>query len=191
MEGELAVGQEVIKKLEESTKKTVAALTRDLSKVRTGRASTSLLDGIKVEYYGTMTPLHQVASLAAPEGRLITIQPWEPSLIGAIEKAILKSDLGFNPQNDGKIIRIQVPPLTEERRKELVKHVHKIGESFKVAIRQERAEAMKELKKREADKAITEDESHRFQKKVQEIVDARIKEIDQILAAKEAEIMEV
>ncbi len=185
------MGQEVIKKLEGSTEKTVAALTRDLSKVRTGRASTSLLDGIRVEYYGTMTPLNQVASLAAPEGRLITIQPWEPSLIGAIEKAILKSDLGFNPQNDGKVIRIQVPPLTEERRKELVKHVHKIGESFKVAIRQERADAIKELKKREADKAITEDEFHRFQKKVQEIVDARIKEIDRILAAKEAEIMEV
>lgn len=185
------MGHEVIKKLKESTEKTVAALTRDLAKVRTGRASTSLLDGIKVEYYGTMTPLVQVASLAAPEGRLITIQPWESSLIPAIEKAILKSDLGFNPQNDGKVIRIQVPPLTEQRRRELVKHVQKMGESFKVSIRQERADAMKHLKKEEADKEITEDELRRFQKKVQEIVDERIKEIDRILEAKEKEIMEV
>ncbi|MGD9236543.1 MAG: ribosome recycling factor, partial [Desulfobacterales bacterium] len=119
----------------DSMRKSVEALSRDLKRVRTGRASLSILDGIKVDYYGTMTPLNQMATLAVPESRLITIQPWDVSVIKDIEKALLKSDLGLTPANDGKLIRISIPPLTEERRKELVKVVHKMGEDYKVSVR--------------------------------------------------------
>jgi len=170
--------------------KTIQALKNELKRVRTGRASLSLLDGIRCDYYGTLTPLNQMATLAVPESRLITIQPWDTTVIKEIEKAILKSDLGLTPSNDGKIIRIAIPPLTEERRKELVKIVHKICEEHKVAIRNIRRDANELLKgfKKEGD--ISEDESFKAQDQVQKITDEYIEQIDDIYKKKEKEIIE-
>ncbi len=170
--------------------KTINALKSELNRVRTGRASLSLLDGIRVDYYGTLTPLNQMASLAVPESRLITIQPWDVSGIKDIEKAILKSDLGLTPSSDGKIIRIAIPPLTEERRKELVKIVHKICEEHKVAIRNIRRDSNELIKGFKKDGDISEDDAFKAQDGVQKITDEFIKMIDDTYKEKEKEILE-
>ena len=177
--------------LQEKMTKTVNALKNDLVKVRTGRASPSLLDGVRVDYYGSPTPLSQVASVSCPEPRLIQIQPWEAGLIPQIEKAILVADLGLNPQNDGKMVRVPLPPLTEERRKDLVKQIKKQGEECKVAIRNERRNANDELKKLEKDSAITQDENKKSQELVQKKTDDFVAEVDKLIVAKEKEIMSV
>jgi ribosome recycling factor len=174
----------------ESMAKSVNALKNELKRVRTGRASLSILDGIKVDYYGTLTPLNQMATLAVPESRLITIQPWDVSVIKDIEKAILKSDLGLTPSSDGKIIRISIPPLTEERRKELAKVVHKISEDYKVSIRNIRRDSNELLKSMKKDGEISEDDAFKSQDEVQKITDAQIKLIDECFEEKEKEILE-
>jgi ribosome recycling factor len=159
--------------------------------VRTGRASLALLDDIRVDYYGTPTPLNQAATLSVPESRLIVIQPWDNSLLGEIEKAILKSELGMTPTNDGKVIRITIPRLTEERRKELVKLVKKMGESSKVGVRNIRRDVIEELRTMEKGKDISEDELHQLQNQVQKTTDTFVEKIDEVIEAKEKEIMEI
>ena len=174
----------------ESMGKTITVLNNELNRVRTGRANLSLLDGIRVDYYGTPTPVNQMASLSVPESRLITIQPWDVSVIKEIEKALLKSDLGLTPSNDGKIIRIAIPPLTEERRKQLAKSVHKICEDHKIAIRNIRRDANELLKSLKKDGEIAEDEAFKGQDQVQKITDEFVKQIDDIYKEKEKEILE-
>jgi len=182
--------EDIYQETRESMGKTVAALKRELKRIRTGRASLSVLDGIKVDYYGTPTPLNQMATLAVPESRLITIQPWDASVIKDIEKAILKSDLGLTPSNDGKILRISIPPLTEERRKELVKVIHKICEDHKVAARNIRRDSNDLLKSLKKDGDISEDEAFRSQDEIQKITDEHINLIDECYSEKEKEILE-
>lgn len=177
--------------LQKEMEKVTLALRKDLSKLRTGRASTGLLDGLVVDYYGTPTPLNQLAVLSAPEPRLLVIQPYDPGAVGNIEKAVLKTDLGLNPQNDGKLIRIPIPELTEERRKELVKHVKKVGEDFRVSVRNHRRIAIERLKELEKKKELTADELKQGQDRVQKITDEFIGRIDSVLKSKEDEIMEV
>ncbi|MBC2733628.1 MAG: ribosome recycling factor [Desulfobacteraceae bacterium] len=174
----------------ESMGKTITALNNELNRVRTGRANLSILDGIRVDYYGTPTPVNQMASLSVPESRLITIQPWDATVIKEIEKALLKSDLGLTPSNDGKIIRIAIPPLTEERRKQLAKSVHKICEDHKIAIRNIRRDANELLKSMKKDGEIAEDEAFKGQDQVQKITDEFVKQIDDIYKEKEKEIIE-
>ncbi len=169
---------------------TVEALKRDFMRIRTGRASTSLLDGIKVTCYDTQMPLEQVASVSVPESRLITIQPWDLSIIGEIEKSILKSELGLTPMNDGKILRISIPPLTEERRKELAKMAKRMAEENKITIRNHRREANDNLKEMKNEKLLSEDDLHRAFDEVQEITNDFIKKIDEITSEKEKEIIE-
>lgn len=169
---------------------TVEALKRDFMRIRTGRASTSLLDGIKVTCYDTQMPLEQVASVSVPESRLITIQPWDLSIIGEIEKSILKSELGLTPMNDGKILRISIPPLTEERRKELAKVAKRMAEENKITIRNHRREANDNLKEMKNEKLLSEDDLHRAFDEVQEITNDFIKKIDEITSEKEKEIIE-
>ncbi len=171
--------------------KTIITLKADLNKVRTGRASLALLDDIRVDYYGTPTPLNQVATLAVPEPRLITIQPWDSSILGEIEKAILKSELGLTPMNDGKTIRINIPRLTEERRKELVKVVKKMGETAKVALRNIRREANDQLKQLEKNKKLSQDQLHQWMDKIQTSTDKFVEKVDSALSAKEKEILEI
>ena len=180
-----------IKDVEGKMEKTLGALKTDLGKVRTGRASLALLDHIRVDYYGTSTPLQQVATLSVPEPRAMTIQPWDTSVIGEIEKAILKSELGLTPANDGKIIRISIPRLTEERRKELVKVVKKMAEGTKVAMRNIRRDANESLKGMEKSKKISQDEQRQMMDKVQTVTDKSIEKADGVLAAKEKEILEI
>lgn len=168
----------------------ITILQKELGGIRTGRASLALLDGIKVDYYGNPTPLNQVATLSVPESRLITIQPWDISATSSIEKAILASDLGLTPNNDGKIIRISIPPLTEERRKQLVKVVKKVSEECKVAIRNVRREGMEHLKVLEKDKKISQDDHKKANDEIQKITDKFIKKVDEIIAKKEKEILE-
>ena len=182
---------DVLKELQASLDKAIDALKRDLGKVRTGRASVSILDGIRVEYYGTPTPLNQVASLNVPDPRLITIKPWERSLIPEIERTIRASQLGLNPSSDGEIVRLPMPPLTEERRKELVKMVRRLAEEAKVALRGARRDANEMLKEFQKDKDITEDEEKQGLKKVQDATDAAVVKVDEIVAKKEKEILEV
>lgn len=177
--------------LDKEMDKTLATFRKDLTKLRTGRASTALLEGITVDYYGNQTPLHQLASLTAPEPRLLVIQPYDPGVMANIEKAILKADLGLTPSNDGKLIRIPIPNLTEERRKELVKHVKKMAEEFRVSVRNHRRLAVEKIKELEKKKEITEDDLKHSQERVQKITDTFIARIDQVLKAKEKEIMEV
>lgn len=165
-------------------------LNKELSHVRTGRASVSILDGVKVEYYGTESPLNQVASLAVPEPGLITVQPWEPNLIPEIEKAIRKADLGLNPQNDGKLVRLPIPPLTEERRKKLAKSISQIGEDKKTAVRLVRRDANEALKKLTKD-GLSQDEEKRATADVQKMTDDLISRIDQSIKAKEKEILSI
>jgi ribosome recycling factor len=181
---------DVYQDTKESMSKSIEALERELQRVRTGRASLSILDGIKVDYYGTLTPLNQMATLAVPESRLITIQPWDVSVIKDIEKAILKSDLGLTPANDGKILRISIPPLTEERRKELVKLVHKMCEEHKVSVRNVRRDSNELLKSLKKDGDISEDEAFKAQDEVQKITDEHVKLIDECYTKKEKEILE-
>jgi ribosome recycling factor len=182
--------QEVIKKAEQDMKRATEATLKDFNSVRTGRASVALLDGIVVDYHGTPSPLKAVANLATPERRLITIQPWEPSLIPAIEKAILKSDLGITPMNDGKVIRLAVPALTEERRKELVKVVRKMAEEGRVTIRNIRRDANEALKKLEKNKQLSEDGVHKGMDQIQDLTNRMIKSLDELLEKKEKEIIE-
>jgi len=171
--------------------RSIEAFRKELGKVRTGRASFSLLDGVKVDYYGTPTPLQQVGTLSVPESRLITVTPWDTKMIGPIEKAIQGSGLGLNPSSDGKTVRIPIPPLTEERRRELAKVVRKMGEDARVAVRNVRREAIEKLKDRERKKEISEDVVKRGQERVQKETDAHVKKIDEILKSKEQEILEV
>jgi len=181
----------IFEELKESMDKAINALEKSFSKVRTGRASLSLLDGIRVEYYGTPTPLNQLASLSIPESRLIVISPWDNSVLGAIEKAIQKSDLGLMPNNDGKLIRLAIPPLTEERRRELVKVVRKMAEECRVKQRNTRRDANEQLKELKKGNEISEDELYGFQEEVQKMTDRYIEKTDAVLAAKEKEVMEI
>lgn len=171
--------------------KALAAFQHDMSNIRTGRASISLLDNIRVDYYGTPTPLNQVATLHVPEPGLITIQPWDSSHIGPIEKAIRVSDLGLNPGNDGKLIRVPIPPLTAERRKELVKKLHHVAEEHRVAMRNVRREGNEHIKKLVKDKLISEDEDRRAHDEMQKMTDAYISKLDAASRAKEKEITEL
>ena len=175
----------------ESMNKSVDALQRDLKRIRTGRASLALLDGIMVDYYDSPTPINQLATLSIPEARQILIQPWDTQALTDIEKAIMKSELGLNPMNDGKIIRIILPPLTEERRKELVKVVKKMAEDFKVQIRNHRRDANDMLKDVKKDKEITEDDMHKGQDLIQKSTDEFVSQVDSIVAEKVKEIMEI
>ncbi|MFZ0131613.1 MAG: ribosome recycling factor [Desulfobacterales bacterium] len=170
--------------------KSIDDLKREFKRVRTGRASLSILDGIRVNYYGTPTPLNQMATLAVPESRLITIQPWDVSAIKEVEKAIMKSDLGLTPSSDGKIVRIAIPPLTEERRKDLVKVVNKMSEEHKVAVRNVRRDANEMFKDLKKEGDISEDEAFKAQDQVQKITDDHIKLVDQVTKEKEREILE-
>ncbi|AAS95350.1 ribosome recycling factor [Nitratidesulfovibrio vulgaris] len=176
---------------EERMEKAIAALEREFSRLRTGRASASLVDGIKVDYYGTPTPISQVASVAVPDSRCITIQPWDRNAFSLIEKAILKSDLGLNPVNDGKIIRINIPPLTEERRKDLGKMARKYAEEAKVAVRNVRRDANEQLKKLEKNKELSEDDLRKAQEDVQKLTDRFVAKTDEKAGAKEKEIMDI
>lgn len=181
----------VITEMKAHMDKTVEDLRKEFQKVRTGRANISLLDDVKVDYYGNPSSLSQVANLAVPEPRTITITPWESKMIGPIEKAILNANLGLTPGNDGKLIRLTLPPLTEERRKEIVKSLKKMDEDHKVAVRNIRRKAIDDLKKLEKDKAITEDDLKKNEKEVQTVTDAVIARLDEILSHKEKEVMEV
>jgi ribosome recycling factor len=169
----------------------LTSLAKEFSRLRTGRASVTLIEPIMADYYGTPTPISQIASLSVPDARTITIQPWDKQAFGAVEKAILKSDLGLNPVNDGKMIRISMPPLTEERRKDLVKVAKKFTEEGKVAVRNVRRDLNELLKKLQKDKDITEDEQHRLTEDVQKLTDETIKKCDEIFATKEKEILEL
>ncbi len=182
---------EVKQEAKEKMDKSVNALKAELKKIRTGRASLSLLDDIRVEYYGTMTPLNQLATLSVPESRLITIQPWDVSSVNSIEKAILKSNLGLTPSSDGKIIRITIPPLTEDRRKDIVKQVNKMCEDYRVAVRNVRREANDTLKQLKKDGDASEDDVFKAQEDIQKLTDEHIKEIDSIYKDKEKEVLEL
>ena len=171
--------------------KSIQALENEMTRVRTGRATMTMLDGVKVDYYGTLTPLNQMASVAIPESRLITVQPWDVSAIKEVEKGILKANLGLTPSSDGKIIRISIPPLTEERRKDIAKTVHNTCEDFKVAVRNIRRDSNDTLKSLQKDGDISEDENFKAQKQVQEITDEFINKIDGVFGAKEKEILEI
>lgn len=177
--------------LQKEMEKSIVAFRKDLAKIRTGRASTALLEGVMVDYYGTQTPLNQLANLSAPEPRLLVIQPYDHGAMGNVEKAILKSDLGLTPSNDGKVIRIPIPELTEERRKELVKHVKKVAEEFRVSVRNHRRLAVEKLKEMEKKKELTADDLKHSQDRVQKITDEYVVRVDKVLKAKEDDIMEV
>jgi ribosome recycling factor len=183
--------ERVISAAREAMKHSVDHLKEDLRKVRTGRANTALLDGIRVDYYGTPTPLPQLANLTAPDPRLIVVSPYDKGALQAIEKAIQASDLGFTPSNDGKLIRIPIPPLTEQRRKDLVKHVKKQAEHHKLGVREARREALAQVKQLEADGELPSDDRHRVEKKVQDLTDEHVKQIDGQADQKEQEILQV
>ncbi|MEK4175295.1 ribosome recycling factor [Aeribacillus sp. FSL K6-1305] len=185
------MSKQVLSQAKEKMEKALSAFKRELAGVRAGRANASLLDKIQVDYYGVPTPVNQLASISAPEARLLVVQPYDKSTIGEVEKAILKSDLGLTPTSDGSVIRIAIPPLTEERRKELTKVVRKYSEDAKVAVRNIRRDANDELKKLEKAGDITEDELRGFQDDVQKLTDEYIKKIDSATKEKEKEIMEV
>jgi len=182
---------QIYRKLKDEMEKTITTLDKSFSRVRTGRASVSLLDGIKVDYYGAPTPIAQIATLSVPESRLIVIAPWDVTVISAIEKAIQKSDLGLMPSNDGKIIRLAIPQLTEERRKELVKVVKKMAEEGKIKLRNARRDANEELKELKKNNKMAEDELFGAQEEVQKLTDRYIEKTDKILATKDKEIMEI
>lgn len=183
--------QSVLNDMKSNMEKSVAVLKNDFQKIRTGRATTSVLDSVKVDYYGNPTPVSQVATLAIPEPRLITIAPWETKLIPAIEKAIFNANIGLTPSNDGRSIRLSLPPLTEERRKELVKEIKKKGEDDKIALRNIRRDAIDKLKKLEKEKSITEDELKKLEKEVQDVTKSFELKVDEAVANKEKEVMEV
>ena len=183
--------KELYRDTEKKMEKSLESLGRELALIRTGRASLSILDGITVEYYDTPTPLNQMATLSVPESRLIVIQPWDTSVIKNIDKAIMRSDLGLTPSNDGKVIRIPIPPLTEERRIQLVKVVKRHGEDCKVAVRNVRRDNISEAKEFEKEKMISEDELRRAQDEIQKITDRFIEKVDEVVQNKEKEILEV
>lgn len=185
------MSDEILLEMSENMENAMEAFRKDLSKVRTGRASLSLLDGVKVDSYGALSPLNQVATLTTPESRLIVIQPWDPQVLPSIEKAILKSNLGLTPASDGKVIRISIPQLTEERRKELVKQVKKTCEDYRINIRNSRREAIDQFKKLKKDKEISEDDLFKYQDEAQKETDNFVKLIDAALVQKEKEVMEV
>ena len=178
-------------KFQSGSENALKALKEQISKVRTGRANVAVLDGVMVDYYGTPTPLKQVANLATPEARMITIQAWEKSLLAEIEKAVIGANLGLTPQNDGKLIRLPIPALTEDRRKDLVKQAKKLGEDCKIAIRNQRRDANEALKKGEKDKYLSKDDAKRGQDTVQDKTDAYVGEVDKVISAKEQEILTV
>jgi ribosome recycling factor len=177
--------------LEENMTKAIDSLKHQLTKVRTGRASASVLDGVQVDYYGSMTPVAQVGQISTPEARLLQIQPFDKSMIADIEKAIMGANLGLTPSNDGNLIRIPFPALTEERRKEQVKDIKKLGEDAKIAIRNARRDQNDKVKKAEKDKSISEDDSKKFQAEIQTVTDKYVKEVDEIMTSKESEILSV
>ena len=179
------------KHIEEKMNKTISVLQENFAEVRAGRANPAILNKIRVDYYGTPTPINQVAGISVPEARLIVIQPWDASLLKEIEKEILKAEIGINPNNDGKVIRLAFPELTEERRKELVKEIKKTAEESKVSIRSVRREGIDEAKKAQKDSEITEDELKSAEDQIQKLTDSKIAEIDKILAEKEKEILSV
>jgi len=189
--GEIGMLEDVIKELRAGIEKSIEALRRDLSRVRTGRANAAMLDAVRVDYYGVPTPIHQMATVGIPEPRLITIKPWEKGQTKAIDKAIRESDLGLNPQVDGELIRIPIPALTEERRKEMVKQTKKFGEEAKVAIRKHRRDANEMCDALEKDGDVSEDDADRAKKKVEEVVAEGITQTDHVIAAKEKDILEV
>jgi ribosome recycling factor len=175
----------------EAMKKTVDKLQAELSSIRTGRASSSIIDNVKLESYGSIMTINQIAGVSVPDAKTIEIRPWDISQLGAIEKAILKADIGMTPINDGKIIRIPIPPLTEERRKEIAKSISKMAEDFRVAVRNERRCLVENIKKLGKDKAITEDDKKKFEEQAQKITDDYIKKIDETIALKEKEVMQI
>ena len=187
----MSVADDVVKDLHNRITRTLEAFRQDLLSIRTGRASLHLLDGIRIDYYGTATPLQQVSTLSVPEARLIVVKPWEKNLIPVIEKAIRDANLGVNPMSDKDLVRVPIPPLTEERRKEIVKQVKHKGEDHKIAIRNKRREAKEMLEEATKDGEISEDEAKKFQEKVQKETDDGVKKIDEIVAAKEKEVMQV
>lgn len=181
---------DLYKELQDKMEKSLKALTWDFSRIRTGRASPALLEGIKVDYYGVPTPLNQLATISVSESRLITIQPWDINSISEVERAILKSELGLTPANDGKVIRISIPPLTEERRKELIKVIKKMAEEYKVSLRSVRRDVNETLKRLKNAKEISEDNFYRSHDKVQRITDQYIEKVDNVYKGKEKEILE-
>ena len=183
--------QEVLDDLKEEMEKTVSAFRRDLTRTRTGRASTGLLEGIQAEYYGAKTPLIQLATLSAPEPRLLIVQPFDKAALSAIEKAIQQSDLGLNPMSDGKILRIPIPELTAERRKEIVRHLHKETEDYRVSVRAHRHDALELLKEMLKEKDITEDENRRAKEKIEAVTKEYLERLDKTLKAKEEEVLSV
>lgn len=183
--------QEVLDDLKKEMEKTVAAFRRELSRTRTGRASTALLEGIQAEYYGAKTPLIQLATLSAPEPRLLIVQPFDKTALTAIEKAIQQSDLGLNPMSDGKILRIPIPELTAERRKEIVRHLHKVTEDFRVSVRAHRHDALELLKEMLKEKDITEDDSRRAREKIEGVTKEYLERLDKTLKVKEEEVLSV
>jgi ribosome recycling factor len=176
---------------QQSMEKAIRKLRVELQKVRTGRASTALLDAIQIDYYGTPTPLNQLSNLSTPDARLIVISPYDKSVIQTIEKAIQTSDLGLTPSSDGKVVRIPIPPLTEERRKELVKHVHRLAEDHKLGVREARRDALSMLKDFENEGAVPQDDRRQAEKKIQSLTDDFVKKIDEMIAQKEEEILQV
>jgi ribosome recycling factor len=182
---------QVLDALKKEMEQTLDAMRKEIAKMRTGRASTALIEGVMVDYYGARTPLNQLAALSAPEPRLLVIQPYDRSVMQAIEKGILQSDLGLTPINDGKVIRVPIPELTEERRKELVRHVRKVAEDYRVSLRNHRRDANERLKKMQKDKQLPEDEARATQDRVQKMTDEYIDKLDKLLKAKEDELMAV
>jgi ribosome recycling factor len=185
------VVKEILKQAEESMLKSIGNLRHELTGIRTGKANPALLDTVKVNYYGQTVPLKQVANIAVPDARLITVQPWDKTLVPEIEKAIMSSELGLNPQSDGVLIRLPIPPLTEERRKDLVKVVKRMAEDARIAVRNVRRDANEKVKKLEKDHQISEDEMHLRMEEIQKLTDEHIKQIDEIVEVKEKEIMEI
>ncbi len=182
---------QVLDELKKDMEHTLDALRKELAKVRTGRASTTFIEGVMVEYYGARTPLNQLAALSAPEPRLLLVQPYDRSIMASVEKAIYQSDLGLTPVNDGKVIRVPIPELTEERRKELVRHIRKVAEDYRVSLRNHRRDANEHLKKMQKDKQIAEDEARATQDRVQKITAEYIERLDKVLKSKEDDLMAV
>ena len=185
------MNMQVLDGLKKDMEHTLEALRKEFTKVRTGRASTALIEGVMVEYYGTRTPLNQLAALSAPEPRLLLVQPYDRSIMSAVEKALYQSDLGVTPVNDGKVMRVPIPELTEERRKELVRHIRKLTEDYRVSMRNHRRDTNERVKKMQKEKQIPEDEARATQDRVQKITDEYIEKLDKVLKSKEAELMVV
>ena len=182
--------EEILSEIRSDNEDSIDALKKELSKVRTGRAHVGILDGVRLDYYGTMSPLNQVAAISVPDPRQITVKPWDRSLIAAVERAIMQADLGLTPTSDGELVRLNIPPLTTERRRDLVKMVKRYGEDAKVSVRNHRREANEQFKEAEKEGLIPEDDAHRGTAKVQEITNDFVKQVDDLVAAKETEILE-